>query len=324
LEGQGQDGTLSKAGTDMGNRLAGKVAIVTGAGNGIGRAEALALTSAGASIVVNDLGGWIDGSGSSSAAADNVVVEIVKNGGRAVANYDSVANSKSADNIIQCAMDNYGRLDILVNNAGILRDRFIYNMTDEEWDDVIRVHLYGTFYCTRAACRIFKPQRWGRIINTSSLSGMGMMGQPNYSAAKEGIVGFTRTVAIEMAKYGVTCNAIRPQATTRMLTPELRAEWLRKLQSLGATPEQIEALEKEIAHLTPEKIAPFVAYLASEDAAYINGRTFHLKANEIGIYSEPTVVKQMNKNVGLWTLDDLINSVPEKLFDRPKQISIIQ
>jgi len=302
----------------MGKKLAGRVAVVTGAGNGIGHAEALALAGEGASVVVNDLGGWIDGSGSSNAAADHVAAEIIENGGQASANYDSVATSEGAERIIQCALDKYGRLDILVNNAGILRDRFIYNMTDEEWDDVIKVHLYGTFYCTRAACRTFKPQRWGRIINTSSVSGLGMMGQPNYSAAKEGVVGFTRTVAIGMAKYGVTCNAIRPNATTRMLTPKLRAEWLRKLQSLGATSEQIEAMEKEVASLTPEKIAPFVVYLASEDAAYINGRTFHLKANEIGIYSEPAVVKQMDRQYSAWTLDDLISEVPEKLFDRPK------
>jgi NAD(P)-dependent dehydrogenase (short-subunit alcohol dehydrogenase family) len=295
-------------------KLKDRVAVVTGAGNGIGRAEALALAKEGACVVVNDLGGWIDGTGASHAAADHTVAEIMDGGGRAVANYDTVADPAGGDRIIQCALDTYGRIDILVNNAGILRDRFIYNMSDEEWDDVIKVHLYGTFYCTRAACRHFKQQRWGRIINTSSVSGLGMMGQPNYSAAKEGIAGLTRTVAIEMGKYSVTCNAIRPTATTRMLTPQLREEWLRKLQSAGFTPEQIKALEEELMAATPEKIAVFVAYLATEDAAFINGRTFYLNRNEIGLYTEPFVGAKINREGNAWSIAGLIDAVPRQLF----------
>ncbi|MBM3150540.1 MAG: SDR family NAD(P)-dependent oxidoreductase, partial [Chloroflexi bacterium] len=198
----------------MSKRLAGKVAVVTGSGRGIGRAEALALAAEGAKVIVNDLGSASDGSGTSHSPADEVVAEIKKLGSDAVANYDSVATPEGGENIIKTAIDKFGRLDILVNNAGILRDRMVFNMSEEEWDLVMKVHLYGTFHCTKPACVIFRQQRSGRIINTSSIAGLGNMGQANYSAAKEGIVGFTRTVARDMGKYGVTCNAIRPNAGT--------------------------------------------------------------------------------------------------------------
>ncbi|MFQ5925792.1 MAG: SDR family NAD(P)-dependent oxidoreductase, partial [Dehalococcoidia bacterium] len=208
----------------MGDRLKGKVAVVTGAGRGIGRAEALLLAEEGAKVVVNDLGGAPDGSGEATSPADEVVKEIKDRRGEAVANYDSVATPEGGENIIKTAIDTFGRLDILINNAGILRDRMVFNMSPEEWDAVIKVHLYGHFNCTRPACVIFRQQRSGRIINTSSEAGLGNMGQANYSAAKEGIVGFTRTVARDMGRYGVTCNAIRPIAATRLtVTPELQA-----------------------------------------------------------------------------------------------------
>ena len=174
----------------MGQRLKGKVAIVTGAGRGLGRAEALLLASEGAKLVVNDLGGARDGAGGAHSPADTVVKEIKDKGGEAVANYDSVATAEGGENIIKAATSAFGRLDILVNNAGILRDRMIFNMTPEEWDLVMKVHLYGTFNCTRPACVVMKQQKSGRIINTSSESGLGAVGQANYSAAKEGIVGF--------------------------------------------------------------------------------------------------------------------------------------
>jgi len=184
----------------MGERLKDKVAVITGAGRGLGRAHALALAAEGAKVVVNDLGGAVDGKGASHAPADEVVAEIKRMGGEAVA-----------------------------NNAGVLRDRMVFNMSEEEWDIVIKVHLYGHFNCTRHACSIFRQQRSGRIINTSSTAGLGNMGQANYSAAKEGIVGLTRTVARDMGIYGVTCNAIRPIAATRLtVTPELKAAWERR------------------------------------------------------------------------------------------------
>ena len=200
----------------MANRLDGKVAIVTGAGRGIGRGEALLLAAEGAAVVVNDLGGNTDGTGTDGGPADQVVAEITAAGGRAVANYDNVAEMQGGENLVKLALDTFGRLDILVNNAGILRDRMVFNMSEAEWDAVIAVHLKGHFTTIKAAGVIFRQQRSGRIINTGSSSGLGNMGQANYSAAKEGIVGLTRTVARDLGRYGATCNAIRPTAGTRL------------------------------------------------------------------------------------------------------------
>ena len=191
-------------------RLEGKVAIVTGAGRGIGRGEALALASEGAAVVVNDLGGSTAGEGSDAAPAQQVADEITAAGGRAVANFGNVADFEAAGAMVQQALDEFGRLDILVNNAGILRDRMVFNMTREEWDQVIAVHLTGTFNTIKHAAVVMRQQRSGRIINTSSISGLGFVGQTNYAAAKEGIVGLTRTVAMDLGRYGVTCNALRP------------------------------------------------------------------------------------------------------------------
>ncbi len=202
----------------MTNRLADKVAIVTGAGRGIGRGEALALASEGAKVVVNDLGGAVDGSGAARSPADEVVAEIKKLGGEAAANYDSVATMSGGENIVKTAIDNFGKVDILVNNAGILRDRMLFNMTEEDWDTVLKVHLYGHFYTIKAVSPLFRQQRHGRIINTSSVAGLNATtyGQANYGAAKEGIVGLTRKVARDMGRYGITCNCIRPNAGTRL------------------------------------------------------------------------------------------------------------
>jgi len=284
--------------------LEGKVAVVTGAGRGIGRGHALALAAHGAKVVVNDLGGAVDGTGASRTPADEVVEEIKKAGGTAVANYDSVATPEGAENIIKTALDNFGRIDILVNNAGILRDRMVFNMTPEEWDAVIKVHLYGTFYCTKFASIQMRQQRFGRIINTSSQAGLGNMGQANYSAAKEGIVGFTRTVARDLGRYGVTCNAIRPRAGTRMtLTPELRAAWER--MGRGDLIAELEALR-------PEDIAPLVVYLASDEADHINGCTFLVYRGYVGIYSEPQVTQALIKD-GSWTPEELAELMPKTL-----------
>jgi len=282
----------------MAKRLEGRVAIVTGAGRGIGRGEALALASEGAKVVVNDLGSAVDGSGASRSPADDVVAEIRKLGGEAVANYDSVATVKGAENIVKTAIDNFGKLDILVNNAGILRDKMLFNMTEEDWDIVLKVHLYGHFYTIRAASPFFRQQRYGRIINTSSVAGLiaTTYGQVNYGAAKEGIVGLTRKVARDMGRYGVTCNCIRPSAGTRLtLSDEMRK----------ARPEVIARFEQ----MKPEDIAPLVIWLASDDAANVNGRTFYVETGRIGLYSEPTLEKQMVK-VGGWTIDELFTFMP--------------
>lgn len=297
----------------MGNKLEGKVAIVTGSGRGIGRTEALALAAEGAKVVVNDLGGAPDGTGASQSPADEVVTEIKKLGSDAVANYDSVATPEGGENIVKTAIDKFGRLDILVNNAGILRDRMVFNMSEDEWDLVLKVHLYGHFHCTKPACVIFRQQKSGRIINTSSVAGLGNMGQANYSAAKEGIVGFTRTVARDMGKYGVTCNAIRPNAGTRMtLTPELKAAWEKQQASgMGATGIDANVVEM-LENATPDMIAPVVVYLATDEAANVNGCTFFIGGGIIGIYTEPEIKAQIEK-AGVWTLDELMDIMPQKI-----------
>ncbi len=282
----------------MTNRLADKVAIVTGAGRGIGRGEALALASEGAKVVVNDLGGAVDGSGAARSPADEVVAEIKKLGGEAAANYDSVATMSGGENIVKTAIDNFGKVDILVNNAGILRDRMLFNMTEEDWDTVLKVHLYGHFYTIKAVSPLFRQQRHGRIINTSSVAGLNATtyGQANYGAAKEGIVGLTRKVARDMGRYGITCNCIRPNAGTRLtLSDEMKK----------ARPEAMARFEQ----MKPEGIAPLVVWLASDDAANVNGRTFFVEKGRIGLYSEPILEKQLAKDDG-WTIDELFKFMP--------------
>ncbi len=290
--------------------LDGRVAVVTGAGRGIGRAEAIALAKEGAKVVVNDLGVERDGTGATTQVADTVVEEIKGMGGEAVPNYDSVTDPKGAENIIKTAVDSFGRIDILVNNAGILRDRMVFNMTDEEWDLVIKTHLYGTFYCTRAAAKYMREQRYGRIINTSSHAGLGNMGQANYSAAKEGIVGFTRTVARDLGRYGITVNAIRPRAGTRMtVNPELKAAWAKMWG-----PEEAERHEKELLELfKPEEIAVFVVFLASDFASNVNGRVFEVWRGHIGLFAEPVPVEQILWKDGSFTVEELIKALPTTL-----------
>jgi len=286
-------------------RLTGKVAVITGAGRGIGRAEALSLAAEGARIVVNDLGASIAGEGSSSTPAEEVVKEIINIGGEAVANFDSVATLAGSESIIKSAIDSFGRIDILVNNAGIVRARVIYNMSEEEWDTVLKTHLYGHFYCTRSACTYFRQQRSGTIINTSSIVGLGRMGQVNYSAAKEGIIGFTRSVARDMGKYGVTCNAIRPWAGTRMLlTNEQKAAWEKE-----GFQENIRMAEA----CTTEMVAAFVVFLCTDAALNVNGYDFYVGGGKIGVYTQPELKQVIGEPGKQWTVDDLVDILPGKL-----------
>ncbi len=293
----------------MGERLKGRVAIVTGAGRGIGRGEALSLAGEGAAIIVNDFGGSAAGEGSDKGPADVVVDEIKAAGGRAAANYANVVDFKACEDMVRQAIDTFGRLDILVNNAGILRDRMVFNMSEDEWDLVIAVHLKGHFNLVKHACTVFRQQRGGVIINTSSESGLGNRGQANYAAAKEGIVGLTRTVARDMGRYGVRCNAIRPRAATRMtISDEMRAAASRG----GAAGMGLKALEAFEKANPPEAIGPLVAWLASDEAANVNGRTFLVTGAQIGLYSEPELVASIFSEGG-WSVDHLSKAIPTEI-----------
>jgi len=287
--------------------LDGKVAVVTGAGRGIGRAIALMMAREGAKVVVNDPGVGSDGVGFDQGPAEQVVAEIRAAGGEAVASYESVADFEGAGRIIGKAVEEFGRIDILVNNAGILRDRMVFNMTEAEWDGVIAVHLKGTFNCTRHASVLMRQQRYGRIINVSSISGLrGNSGQANYGAAKAGIAGFTRVVARDLGRYGVTCNAIAPAAITRMTAglAELRAQ-------RGAPPAAPPA--PRLVEMTPEHVAPLVVYLASDEAWNINGKIFHVAGGYISLAFEELPRHQITKE-GMWTLEELADLVPRFLM----------
>jgi NAD(P)-dependent dehydrogenase (short-subunit alcohol dehydrogenase family) len=250
--------------------LDGKVAIITGAGGGIGRQHALLFAKEGAKVVVNDLGGDRAGGGKGSQMADGVVEEIKKAGGDAVANYDSVSTREGADGMLWSALNKFGKVDILVNNAGVLRDKTFLNMSDADWNLVFDVHMKGTYYCAQAVCRQLKVQNsGGRIINTTSVSGlMGNFGQANYSAAKAGIYGFTRTLSMEMARAKVTVNAVAPVAFTRM-TEDLK---------------MVQAIPNAKEMLAPEHISPVVLFLASDLAADINGTIVGVMGTKVSLY----------------------------------------
>ncbi len=258
----------------MARLLEGKVAVITGSGRGIGKEEALLMARHGCKVVVNDLGAHFDGTGTSSTPAQEVVNEIKKMGGEAIANGDSVSDFKSARRIVECAIDTFGKLNIVVNNAGILRDRMIFNMGEDDWDSVIAVHLKGTFNMSRHACEYWREEHKkgntlnGRIINTSSDSGLlGNVGQTNYGAAKAAVALLAITIDREMAKYGVTCNAIAPVARTRLTveaTPSTAA-------LMGG-----EVKEGEFDVFSPRNVAPLVAWLASDDAKDVHGETFRV------------------------------------------------
>jgi NAD(P)-dependent dehydrogenase (short-subunit alcohol dehydrogenase family) len=280
-------------------RLDGRVAIVTGAGRGIGRSVARLLAAEGASVVVNDLGAAVDGSGHDSGPAHDVVAEIGEAGGKAIANGADVADFAAAENLIQTAIEEFGRLDVLVNVAGILRDRMVFNMTETEWDDVIRVHLKGTFNTTRFASAHWRSLRdesaQNRIINFTSVSGLhGAPGQPNYAAAKMGIVGLTYSCARALAKYGVTVNAISPGAATRMTdsVPTARRR----------------AGRPSVDEWSPDNVAPIVAYLASERSGWITGRVIHSSGFEVSLYNIPEPVVRII-GTGPWDAEDLTEQV---------------
>ncbi|MBI1885601.1 MAG: SDR family NAD(P)-dependent oxidoreductase [Chloroflexi bacterium] len=297
----------------MMGKLEGKVAVVTGAGRGIGRAVALLLAQEDAKVVVNDPGVGPDGVGHDEGPAEQVVAEIKEKGGTAVPNYDSVATMEGGESIVRTALDNFGRLDVLVNNAGILRDRMIFNMTEEEWDAVIAVHLKGHFACTRPASAIMREQRYGRIINFSSESGLwGNAGQANYGSAKAAIAGFTRVVARDLGRYGITCNAIAPRAWTR-LTATIPQERPQAGGGGGGAARAAPAPDVDrLAQLQPEYVAPMVCYLATDDAWIINGQIFLVYGGTVALLQHPLPWRTAFKP-GLWTFEELSEIVPHLL-----------
>lgn len=277
----------------MGDMLKGRVAVITGAGNGLGRADAISFAAQGARVVVNDLGTSHDGRGASQADADRVVEQIRKAGGIAVANYASVTTEDGAKSIIQQAVDEFGRIDILINNAGIIRHQDIDKIITEDWDLTIKTHLYGMMYCTRAATAYMKKQNYGRILCTSSHIGFGFPGQAGYSTVKEGIVGFARTIAREMAPYGTTCNVLRPIAVWRGPGPKIKNPVYEANQ--------------------PEDVAALATYLVSEAADPINGCIFEVLHGHVAIFVEPPPVAKTLTKDGSWTPEELAQAIPETL-----------
>jgi NAD(P)-dependent dehydrogenase (short-subunit alcohol dehydrogenase family) len=274
-------------------RLDGRVAIITGAGRGIGASLARIMAAEGCAVVVNDLGVETDGSGSDKSPAAGVVDEIVAAGGVAKASFADVADFDAAEQIIESTLDEFGQLDVLVNVAGILRDRMVFNMSEEEWDAVIRVHLKGTFNTCKHASVYWRKERKGkyRIINFTSGSGLhGAPGQPNYAAAKLGIVGFTYSLANSLGPYGVTANAIAPGAATRMTAsiPDARR------RSSSATPDD--------PRRSPDNIAPPVVYLASAESDWLNGRVIGASGYRISLYNNPEVIREI-ASPSAWDLD---------------------
>jgi NAD(P)-dependent dehydrogenase (short-subunit alcohol dehydrogenase family) len=284
--------------------LDGKIAVVTGAGRGIGREIALMFAREGAKVVVNDLGVQTDGTGT-SRIADEVVGAIRAAGGEALASYDNVATVDGGDAIFRTAVDGFGALDILVNNAGILRDKTIFNMEESDWDAVIAVHLKGHYCCTAPFARyIRETNRQGcRIINFSSVSGLrGNFGQSNYGAAKAGVAGFTRVLALELKKYACTVNAISPGAATRMTIP--------LAEGRGQT------VDPNDPRRGPQGIAPAVTWVASPAAADLTGQIIHVARGTVGIMQQPAVVRSFRTD-GLWSLEDLDRVMPA-LMDAKK------
>ncbi len=277
----------------MPNIVAGKVAIVTGAGRGIGRGIALLMAQEGAHVVVCDIGASLDGIGADASPAHAVVDEIAKSGGKAIASTLSISEPGNAEKIVETALETFGRVDILVNNAGILRDRIFHRMSWSDWSDVITVHLHGSFLMSRACATQFREQNSGSYVHMTSTSGLvGNFGQANYMAAKMGIVGLSRGIALDMARSNVRSNCVAPFAFTRMI------------DSIPAETEEEKAHIAAFREMTPEKIAPLVVYLSSDKATGISGQIFSVRNNEIYLFNQTRPIRTLQRSDG-WT--------PEKL-----------
>jgi 3-oxoacyl-[acyl-carrier protein] reductase len=293
--------------------LDGKVVVITGAGRGIGREVAKLLAAEGASVVVNDPGVGRGGEKTEERPADDVVGEITRAGGKASANYDSVAEYLKAGLMVKQCVDEFGKIDILVNVAGNLRERMIWNMSEDDFDSVVAVHLKGQWNMSHHAIKYMRQAGFGRIVNFSSDAFKGSVGQCNYSASKAGIIGLTRSIAKETAKFGITANAICPSADTRMtLTDAVKENRRRKFEAGLMTKEQY-ALT--LVHRGPEYIAPMAAYLCLDEADYINGQIFHVERGRVNTYYFGEDFKSLHKgDDGMFTIDELIETVPGSLM----------
>ena len=296
----------------MATPLEGRTAVVTGSGRGIGREVAILLAQLGANVVVNDPGVNVDGSGGDAGPADDVAKEINDAGGVAVANHDSVATAEGGENMIKQAVDTYGRIDAVVHVAGILRDRMIFNMTKEEWDDVIAVHLTGYYNVSKPASVLMRQQRYGRIVGFSSGSGLnGNAGQANYGAAKAAIAGMTRCLARDLGRYGVTANSISPGANTRMTqsVPD-SARQLRARAGIATAP----PTESRVSKMREAKyVAPMVAYLCTDQAWNVNGKVFYVNGGNVALAAEENAYRTI-ATPGMWEIADLRVMVPGQLM----------
>jgi 3-oxoacyl-[acyl-carrier protein] reductase len=299
----------------MTGKLTGKVALVTGSGQGIGKAVAIALAAEGAKVVTNNRKPGTQGGDAATVAA-----EIKAAGGEAVPFFGSVSDFKEAQQAIQTAVSSFGRIDIIVNNAGSDAPKMVWNMSEEEWDMSINSYLKSSFNCIRHATPLMREQKWGRIINTTSTAWLGAVGHCNYSAAKAGIVGLTRAVAREVGRSGITCNAYAPTAGTRFtLSEDVKAGFQKRLDSGLITRERYEELMNPPG---PETVAPFVVYLCTAEAANINGQVFDVTYPNISIYSESARAKTITQEKGkLLNVDELISMVPKVLLEGYKNPS---
>jgi 3-oxoacyl-[acyl-carrier protein] reductase len=286
--------------------LEGKVAVVTGSGQGIGKAIAVAMAREGAKVITNNRKPGTEG-----GDAETTAKEIRDAGGEAVAVFADVAKFDDAQRLIQVAVDNFGRIDILVNCAGADAPRMIWNMAEEEWDRCVDSFLKGTFTCTRFASALMREQRGGRIISMSSDAWLGTVGHANYGAAKAGIVGFTRAIARELGRYGITCNAVCPEAATRFtLAPDVVAGFKKRYEAGLITKERLDEL---LGVPPPEFVAPLIIYLASDRSGNINGQVLRASGGEITLFSEPIRMKSIFKSEGIWTQEELSELIPATL-----------
>lgn len=286
-----------------------KVAVITGSGQGLGRAIALALASEGVKIITNSRKPGTDGGDAGTTAE-----EIRKAGGEAIPLFVDISEFSAAETLIRGAVKHFSKIDILVNNAGMDAPKMIWNMSEKEWDSCVDSLLKGTFNCSKFACMFMREQKWGRIINNTSTAWLGTVGHVNYGAAKAGIVGLTRAIAREMGRYGVTCNAFTPLAATRMTDNEAVKAGLKKRFEAGLI---TKVFYEETTNLPPaDGVAPMIAYLASDEASDINGQVFHIEAGKIGLYSEPALVRTLYKNYekeGFFNKEELSKFIPQIL-----------